>query len=106
MPNDDALGVHFGIAFRASQRSFLVEAFRYGLFRNGQIMMSLLVGASLLGSQAVEAAVTEDRPLARSITVVGSGEATAKPDMAEIQLGVTTQGQTAAEALKSNGASM
>jgi uncharacterized protein YggE len=42
----------------------------------------------------------------RTISVVGSGEVAAKPDMAEIQLGVTTQAQTAAEALKANSEAM
>lgn len=42
----------------------------------------------------------------RTISVVGTGEVAAKPDMAEIQLGVTTQAQTAAEALKTNSEAM
>jgi uncharacterized protein YggE len=41
-----------------------------------------------------------------SITVVGSGEVSAKPDMAQIQVGVTTESPTAAKALKANNEAM
>jgi uncharacterized protein len=44
--------------------------------------------------------------LGRSITVIGTGEASAKPDMAEIQMGVVTQAATAGEALSANNAAM
>jgi uncharacterized protein YggE len=44
--------------------------------------------------------------LGRSITVVGTGEASAKPDMAEISMGVVTQAATAGEALSANNAAM
>ncbi len=41
-----------------------------------------------------------------SITVTGSGKVSAKPDMAQVQLGVTTQAPTAAKALEDNDAAM
>jgi uncharacterized protein YggE len=41
-----------------------------------------------------------------SITVVGTDHVSAKPDMAEIQVGVTTQATTAAAALKENNEAM
>ena len=43
---------------------------------------------------------------AGSITIDGTGEVTAKPDMAIINSGVTTQGTTAREALDANTAAM
>ena len=39
---------------------------------------------------------------APSITVVGFAEAFAKPDMAELEVGVVTQARTASDALKNN----
>ena len=44
--------------------------------------------------------------LAGSITIDGVGEVTAKPDLAVINSGVTTQGATAREALDANSAAM
>jgi len=41
-----------------------------------------------------------------SITVVGSDHVAAKPDMADVQVGVTTQAQNAATALKENNEAM
>jgi uncharacterized protein YggE len=41
-----------------------------------------------------------------SVTVVGSGEASVRPDMAWFQAGVVTQAKTAEEALKSNNEAM
>lgn len=43
---------------------------------------------------------------AGSITIEGRGEVTAAPDMAQISSGVTTQGNTAREALDANSAAM
>lgn len=43
---------------------------------------------------------------AGSITIEGRGEVTAAPDMAQINSGVTTQGETAREALDANTAAM
>jgi uncharacterized protein YggE len=46
------------------------------------------------------------RPLVPSITVVGAGTVTAKPDMAQIQVGVVTEAPSASEALKQNNSAM
>jgi uncharacterized protein YggE len=46
------------------------------------------------------------RPEPPSITVVGSGTASARPDMAEVTGGVVTQAATAAQALAQNSAAM
>jgi uncharacterized protein len=46
------------------------------------------------------------RELLPSITVVGSGEVGAKPDMAQIQVGVVTQAPSAAKALADNNEAM
>ncbi len=64
----------------------------------------LAVAAMILGMVApVGAAFAEG---AGQITVTGTGTVAAAPDMASISLGVTTQGQTAAEALTANNAAM
>lgn len=44
--------------------------------------------------------------VARTITVTGEGEATATPDLATIQIGVQTEGATAADALRANADAM
>lgn len=65
----------------------------------------LLVGRGL----AIAAEETPPRPdgrLVPSVTVVGSGRASAKPDMAEVNVGVTTQAATAADALHENNDAM
>lgn len=41
-----------------------------------------------------------------SVTVTGTGEAHAKPDFAQVQVGVVTEGATAAEALRKNNEAM
>lgn len=46
------------------------------------------------------------RPLVPSITVVGEGKVSAKPDQAEVQVGVVTHAATASQALKENNAAM
>jgi uncharacterized protein YggE len=48
----------------------------------------------------------EKQAVIPSITVVGSDHVSAKPDMAEIQVGVNTQAPTAAAALKENNEAM
>lgn len=50
-------------------------------------------------------ALAQDAP-ARTIVVTGVGEASAKPDMAIVSIGVETEGKTAADALRTNGESM
>jgi len=49
---------------------------------------------------------SDARALVPSITVVGSDRVAAKPDMAEIQVGVVTQALSAAKALKDNNQAM
>jgi uncharacterized protein YggE len=66
----------------------------------------LLVALSLLSFAASQTLAQEEKRLIPSITVVGTAEASAKPDMAQVQVGVTTQSETAAAALKANTASM
>ena len=52
------------------------------------------------------AAFAQDTAPQRSITVSGTGEVSAPPDLAELNVGVTTQGKTAREALDANNAAM
>ncbi len=68
------------------------------------------VALALLGGLATGFLVpadADDRPtLAPSLTVVGSGKSSARPDVAEIQMGVVTQAPSAARALKDNNEAM
>ena len=61
--------------------------------------MRSLITALLLGSALWSPAIGADTAL---ITVTGEGTVEAKPDMATINLGVTTEGATAAEAMAAN----
>jgi uncharacterized protein YggE len=65
-----------------------------------------ILSTLLLGGPAMAADTDRTAALAPSITVVGSDKVAAKPDMAEIQVGVTTQAPTAAKALKDNNQAM
>ncbi len=60
--------------------------------------MRILTAALLALALAVPAAADE----ARRITVTGEGRVEAKPDLATLTLGVTTEGTTAAEAMAAN----
>ncbi len=63
--------------------------------------------AAVTAAPAWSPARADDKqPLVPSITVVGSGRATAGPDMAEVQVGVVTQAESAAKALEDNNAAM
>jgi uncharacterized protein YggE len=48
----------------------------------------------------------EKQPLVPSLTVVGSGKVSARPDMVQIQLGVVTEAPSATKALKDNNDAM
>jgi uncharacterized protein YggE len=65
----------------------------------GGSLMRSLVTALLLGSALWSPALAADTA---RITVTGEGSVEAKPDMATINLGVTTEGTTAAEAMAAN----
>jgi uncharacterized protein YggE len=51
-------------------------------------------------------AADDTRPLVPSMTVVGTGEVSARPDTAEVQAGVVTQAPSAAKALEDNNSLM
>lgn len=55
---------------------------------------------------APEASAQEDGAITRTITVTGQGEASAAPDLAVMSIGVQTEGNTAAAALRQNSAQM
>ncbi len=57
----------------------------------------------LAASPAQMALAKDDKP---SVRVVGAGIASARPDMANISIGVVSEGETAAEALEKNTAAM
>jgi hypothetical protein len=65
---------------------------------------------ALLGGLAagflVPAGAEERQALVPSLTVVGSGTVSARPDMAQIQVGVVTEAASAAKALKDNNDAM
>jgi uncharacterized protein YggE len=64
-------------------------------------ILGLLAMGFLMPSRAAEI-----EPLVPSITVVGSGKSSARPDMAQIQVGVVTEAPLAAKALKDNNDAM
>ena len=66
----------------------------------GAALPVLLVGSS---SPVVSSGTTTAAPV-RRIDVTGSGSVYAAPDQATVQLGVTSQAASAAEALKDNSA--
>jgi uncharacterized protein len=67
-----------------------------------------LVFAIILVTSGAVMAQAPDRPGIRppSITVVGIGESSGKPDLAHIQVGVVTEAATAAEAVRKNNEAM
>lgn len=68
-------------------------------------VLVLLVGRGL-AMAADQGAIRPDSKLIPSVTVVGFGRVAAKPDMAEITVGVATQDAEAREALKANSEAM
>jgi uncharacterized protein YggE len=70
-------------------------------------MKTFTTAALLLSVLAVLARGADDRqPPVPSVTVVGSGKASARPDMAQVQLGVVTRNPTATRALQDNNEAM
>ena len=68
-------------------------------------MLSILfAAASVAMSQEPPPVTGPPRPQVQSITVVGSGTGSGRPDTAEITAGVVTQSATAAQALARNTA--
>ncbi len=62
--------------------------------------------ALLALAMVAQPATAQEQGVTRSITVTGSGEVNAKPDKAELTIGVTTSGKTAKEALDKNNRDM
>jgi len=71
-------------------------------------LCAFLVLVVILITESMAIAQPPDRSGLRhpSITVVGTGEAYGKPDIAHTQVGVVTEGATAAEALRKNNEAM
>lgn len=65
-----------------------------------------LLGVLAAGLLAAPAGAAEKQALVPSLTVVGSGKVSARPDMAQLQVGVVTQAPSAARALKDNNDAM
>jgi uncharacterized protein YggE len=66
--------------------------------------IGLTLGA--LAALSMPAGSGEKQALVPSITVVGSGTVSARPDMAQIHVGVVTEAPTAAKALEDNNGAM
>lgn len=64
------------------------------------------VAALVACSGAPQAAAESNGDTPRTLTVSGSGETSAAPDMAVVTIGVVTQAKTAADALRENSANM
>jgi uncharacterized protein YggE len=60
----------------------------------------------LIATALPTSAAAQDKPLVPSITVVGTGKSSARPDMAQVQVGVVAESPTAAQALKENNEAM
>ena len=69
-------------------------------------MRRTLIAAVLLLLPVQMAAAQDARERMRTIAVTGTGSVTAKPEIAEVQIGVQTEARTAASALNSNTAAM
>ena len=71
-------------------------------------LRAFLVLVLILITSSMAIAQPPDRigPRSPSITVVGTGEAYGKPDIAHVQVGVVTEAATAAEALRKNNEAM
>jgi len=67
---------------------------------------AIAAGALFMGAAVPAATALESADAVRTLSVSGLGEAAAAPDMAMLTIGVETQGATAAEALRKNGADM
>lgn len=59
-----------------------------------------------LGLAPWAGAIAEEKPMERTISVSGSGQISTAPDLADINIGVVTQAQTARDALSANNESM
>jgi len=75
------------------------------LMRKTFVLFALVLTALACGT-AMGQATGEPGIRPPSITVTGAGEAHAKPDFAQVQVGVVTEGATAAEALRKNNEAM
>jgi uncharacterized protein YggE len=64
------------------------------------------VAAAAIASAAAPQALAQDKTPPRILTVTGSGEASAAPDLALLSVGVEAEGATAAAALKANAQAM
>ncbi len=69
------------------------------------LVVALLGAAIVLGGCGVPAAA-QSTPPKRSLTVVGQGRASGKPDLAQASLGVETYAATVAEAMQQNSTKM
>jgi hypothetical protein len=65
-----------------------------------------LLSSVLAAGPSAPARGEEKKALVPSLTVVGSGTVSARPDMAQVQVGVVTQAPSAARALKENNDAM
>jgi uncharacterized protein YggE len=74
------------------------------LYRSSTIPAAAL--GLLLALGAAGTASADDQPFRRTMTLTGTGEITARPDIAYIDTGVTTQALTAAKALEANTRAM
>jgi uncharacterized protein YggE len=69
-------------------------------------MRKTLIAALLLLLPVQMAAAQDTRERIRTISVTGTGSVTAKPEIAEVQIGVQTEARTAVAALNANTAAM
>jgi len=69
------------------------------------LALALALGA-LIGIASIKPALAEDASPQRTMTVTGTGNITARPDIAYLQSGVVSEGKTAKDALSGNTKAM
>jgi len=72
----------------------------------GFIVLGIMALAAVLPQPHASATQAGDKTLTPSMTVVGSGIVSAKPDMAQIQVGIVTEAPNAGKALDDNNQAM
>jgi uncharacterized protein len=70
------------------------------------MLKSIMFAASLLAVVTASPVLAEEVKILRSISISGHGEIRAVPDLATVSIGVTSQGNTARDALDANTKSM
>lgn len=72
----------------------------------GRLSATIALATALIFANGAAAMADDTKPLQRTITVSASGEVSATPDVARVSSGVSTEANTAREALSANSEAM